>query len=89
MLEDGFALATSTVLDGRTVLRMCTINPRTTEADVELTVERIDALARSLSECICSTGIRKLLSVLPYGANACTVGKGRSRRYQSERKISK
>ena len=48
MLEDGFALATSTVLDGRTVLRMCTINPRTMEADVELTIERIDALARDL-----------------------------------------
>ena len=31
MLRDGFALATSTVLNGRTVLRLCTINPRTTE----------------------------------------------------------
>ncbi len=46
MLEDGFALATSTVLKGRTVLRFCTINPRTTEADIGETLDRIDALVR-------------------------------------------
>jgi glutamate/tyrosine decarboxylase-like PLP-dependent enzyme len=45
MLADGFALATSTVLKGRTVLRLCTINPRTTESDVERTIEWLDALA--------------------------------------------
>jgi hypothetical protein len=45
MLKDGFALATSTVLRGRTVLRMCTINPRTTESDIELTLEKLDSLA--------------------------------------------
>jgi aromatic-L-amino-acid decarboxylase len=45
MLKDGFALATSTVLRGRTVLRMCTINPRTTESDIELTLEKLDRLA--------------------------------------------
>jgi aromatic-L-amino-acid decarboxylase len=44
MLEDGFALATSTVLKGRTVLRFCCINPRTTEDDIEQTIHRIDAL---------------------------------------------
>jgi glutamate/tyrosine decarboxylase-like PLP-dependent enzyme len=46
MLEDGFALCTSTTLRGRTVLRMCTINPRTTEEDVLRTLERIGELAR-------------------------------------------
>lgn len=46
MLRDGFALATSTVLRGRHVLRMCTINPRTTPEDIERTLGRIDALAR-------------------------------------------
>ena len=46
MLEDGFALCTSTTLRGRTVLRMCTINPRTTEEDILRTLERIDELAR-------------------------------------------
>jgi aromatic-L-amino-acid decarboxylase len=45
MLRDGFALATSTVLNGRTALRLCTINPRTTEADVEQTIEWLDKLA--------------------------------------------
>ena len=44
MLQDGFALATSTVLKGRTVLRFCTINPRTTEDDIIRTIEQIDAL---------------------------------------------
>jgi hypothetical protein len=28
------------------VVRMCTINPRTTEADVRQTIRRLDALAR-------------------------------------------
>jgi len=45
LLEDGFALITSTILRGRTVLRTCTINPRTTEADIQSTLERLDRLA--------------------------------------------
>ena len=45
MLRDGFALATSTVLNGRTALRLCTINPRTTEADVAETLDWLDALS--------------------------------------------
>jgi aromatic-L-amino-acid/L-tryptophan decarboxylase len=48
LLEDGFALITSTVLRGRTVLRTCTINPRTTEADIQGSLERLDAFARRL-----------------------------------------
>ena len=47
ILKDGFALITSTVLQGKTVLRTCTINPRTTEADIEGTLDRLDHLARS------------------------------------------
>ncbi len=46
LLEDGFALITSTVLRCRTVLRTCTINPRTTEADIEASLNRLDGLAR-------------------------------------------
>jgi glutamate/tyrosine decarboxylase-like PLP-dependent enzyme len=46
VLQDGFALITSTILQGRTVLRTCTINPRTTEADIEATLDRLDRLAR-------------------------------------------
>lgn len=48
MLEDGFALATSTVLNGQTVLRLCTINPRTTEEDIHRTLDWLDQLAREL-----------------------------------------
>jgi len=45
MLQDGFALVTSTVLRGRTVLRRCTINPRTTESDIEQTLESLETVA--------------------------------------------
>ena len=44
MLREGFALATSTVLKGRTVLRFCTINPRTTEDDIARTLDWLDKL---------------------------------------------
>ena len=44
MLREGFALATSTVLKGRTVLRFCTINPRTTEDDIAQTLDHIERL---------------------------------------------
>jgi glutamate/tyrosine decarboxylase-like PLP-dependent enzyme len=45
MLEDGYAALTSTNLRGRVVLRMCTINPRTTAKDIEGTIERLDRFA--------------------------------------------
>ena len=48
MLRDGFALLTSTTLKGAIALRLCTINPRTTEQDIIETVERLDQLARKL-----------------------------------------
>ena len=44
MLTDGFALLSATVLTGRTVLRLCTINPRTTEADIVQTLDWLDGL---------------------------------------------
>lgn len=47
MYDDGYAMLTSTVLRGETVLRLCTINPRTTEADLDSTLTRLDRLARS------------------------------------------
>ena len=49
LLDDGFALITSTILRGRTVLRTCTINPRTKEADIQMTLERLNLLAQKLS----------------------------------------
>lgn len=48
IFRDGFAFLSSTRLRGRTVLRMCTINPRTTDADILGTVEKLEALARAL-----------------------------------------
>jgi glutamate/tyrosine decarboxylase-like PLP-dependent enzyme len=43
MKAEGFALVLSTVLEGRKVLRMCTINPRTTDDDIKETVRRLDS----------------------------------------------
>ncbi|MBT5876522.1 MAG: aminotransferase class I/II-fold pyridoxal phosphate-dependent enzyme, partial [Candidatus Latescibacteria bacterium] len=45
LLEDGFALVMTTEIKGRTVLRFCTINPRTTEEDILQTIERLEYFA--------------------------------------------
>jgi aromatic-L-amino-acid/L-tryptophan decarboxylase len=42
MLADGFAFLTSTTLKGVTALRLCTINPRTTEEDIIQTINRLE-----------------------------------------------
>jgi glutamate/tyrosine decarboxylase-like PLP-dependent enzyme len=49
MMRDGYALLTSTTLRGVASLRLCTINPRTTEQDIVETIERLDKFARKLS----------------------------------------
>ena len=41
---DGYAAPSTTVLRGRTVLRFCTINPRTTFEDIEATIDRMERL---------------------------------------------
>jgi len=46
MQEQGFALVLTTELRGQTVLRLCTINPRTTEEDITKTVQALDEHAR-------------------------------------------
>lgn len=48
MMRDGYALVTSTNLRGAVSLRLCTINPRTTEEDIVGTVDRLDKFAREL-----------------------------------------
>ena len=45
MLADGFAFLTSITLKGRTALRLCTINPRTTEEDIVQTIDRLEKFA--------------------------------------------
>ena len=49
MLRDGFAFLTSTTLKGATALRLCTINPRTTDEDIVETVNRLDRFAREFA----------------------------------------
>ncbi|HET7692110.1 MAG TPA: aminotransferase class V-fold PLP-dependent enzyme [Gemmatimonadota bacterium] len=44
-LADGFAFLSSTVLRGRPALRLCALNPRTTEGDIVSTIERLERLA--------------------------------------------
>ena len=46
IMEDGYALLTSTTLRGAVALRLCTINPRTTEQDIIGTIDRLDRFAR-------------------------------------------
>jgi aromatic-L-amino-acid/L-tryptophan decarboxylase len=45
-LADGFAFVSSHRVAGTTVLRLCTVNPRTTRADVERTLARLADLAQ-------------------------------------------
>ena len=47
MMLDGYALLTSTRLRDAVALRLCTINPRTTNSDIEQTIERLDRFARA------------------------------------------
>ncbi len=49
MLADGYAFLTSTVIRGKAALRLCTINPRTTEEDIDSTLERLDRICSALS----------------------------------------
>ena len=47
MVADGYAAPSTTEIDGRVVLRLCTINPRTTDEDVARTIARMEALSES------------------------------------------
>jgi glutamate/tyrosine decarboxylase-like PLP-dependent enzyme len=44
-LADGWAFLSSTILRGRPALRLCALNPRTTERDLVGTIERLERLA--------------------------------------------
>lgn len=48
-IEDGFAFANSTALQGRVVQRLCTINHRTTKDDVRATIEKLEQLGREVA----------------------------------------
>ena len=48
MIGDGFALVMSTVIKGQTVLRFCTINPRTQEDDISGTIDKLTYYAEKI-----------------------------------------
>ncbi|MBI5085704.1 MAG: aminotransferase class V-fold PLP-dependent enzyme [Acidobacteria bacterium] len=45
MMASGYALLTSTIVSGRTALRLCPINPRTTDEEMNETIARLESLA--------------------------------------------
>ena len=47
LVDDGHAMVSSTLLGGRSVLRLCTINPRTTFADIDSTIAVLAKLGAS------------------------------------------
>jgi aromatic-L-amino-acid/L-tryptophan decarboxylase len=48
LLQTGFAYVSTTEVRGRTVLRLCTINPRTTIYDVRQTIDRLEELVAAV-----------------------------------------
>lgn len=48
MVHDGFAFANTTTLRGQIVMRLCTINPRTTQDDVRATLQQLERFGRAL-----------------------------------------
>lgn len=48
LMQQGTALVGTTVLGGRTVCRLCTINPRTTEEDIRTVLEAMGRAGRGL-----------------------------------------
>lgn len=48
MISDGFSMISTTSLRGRTVLRLCTINPRTTEDDIRETIQKLEEFGNHL-----------------------------------------
>jgi glutamate/tyrosine decarboxylase-like PLP-dependent enzyme len=48
MIANGFAMVSSTSLRGRSALRMCTINPRTTEADIRESITKLASLGTEI-----------------------------------------
>jgi glutamate/tyrosine decarboxylase-like PLP-dependent enzyme len=51
MQDEGFALVLSTELRGQTVLRLCTINPRTSEEDITRTIAALREAGRGELGC--------------------------------------
>ncbi|GAA2025936.1 aminotransferase class I/II-fold pyridoxal phosphate-dependent enzyme [Catenulispora yoronensis] len=56
VLDAGYAMVTTTQVRGETVLRMCTINPRTDSVQVEKTLDHVVQIGRSLAVLRAGTG---------------------------------
>ncbi len=52
MAVDGFVFANSTAMRGQIVMRLCTINPRTTEEDIRATINQLEQFGRKLKDRI-------------------------------------
>jgi len=50
IVKTGFAMISSTLLKGHLVVRLCTINPRTTETDIKETIKQLNQIAMRLSK---------------------------------------
>ncbi|MEP7218562.1 MAG: aminotransferase class I/II-fold pyridoxal phosphate-dependent enzyme [Bacteroidota bacterium] len=49
-LANGHAMLSTTVLRGQTVLRLCTINPRSSDDDILGTIDRLEIIGRRITE---------------------------------------
>ena len=62
LIHSGYAMLSPTILRGRYCLRMCTINPRTTEGDLEQTIALLrgygDDLADIMSQAAPALGVK-------------------------------
>ncbi|NBD18119.1 MAG: hypothetical protein GVY04_18880 [Cyanobacteria bacterium] len=52
LIQDGTAMISSTKLRGKTVLRICPINPRTTPDDIDLTISRLQELIETVKQSL-------------------------------------
>lgn len=50
IVADGFAMISSTSLRGNTVVRLCIINPRTTEEDIRQTIAKLNDICQQLKK---------------------------------------
>lgn len=48
IIQSQYAIVSSTVLHGKVVLRMCTINPRTTQGDIRQTIAKLNEIAEEV-----------------------------------------
>lgn len=63
IVESKFAMISSTELQGQLVVRLCTINPRTTKDDIAATIRRLNIIANKKYQEFLDTKMNKLYEV--------------------------